>query len=87
VAGAGIAFLSQPLLARWMGSYEFGIYAYVWVWVLLLGSLIDFGLATNAQRFIPEYSKSKAFDLLRGFLAGSRLLVVTLSTSHARTTG
>lgn len=80
VAGAAIAFLSQPLLARWMGSYEFGIYAYVWIWVLLFGSLIDFGFATNAQRFIPEYTKSKAFDLLRGFLAGSRLLVVALST-------
>src|SRR5438105_1813967 len=58
VAGAAIAFLSQPLMARWMGSYEYGIYAYVWIWVLLFGSLIDFGFATNAQRFIPEYSKS-----------------------------
>jgi O-antigen/teichoic acid export membrane protein len=80
VAGAAIAFLSQPLLARWMGASEYGIYAYVWIWVLLFGSLIDFGFAANAQRFIPEYSKSKAFDLLRGFLAGSRLLVVVLST-------
>jgi O-antigen/teichoic acid export membrane protein len=80
VAGAAIAFLSQPLLARWMGSSEYGIYAYVWILVLLFGSLIDFGFAANAQRFIPEYSKSKAFDLLRGFLAGSRLLVVVLST-------
>ncbi len=80
IVGAAIAFLSQPLLARWMGSYEFGIYAYVWTWVLLFGSLIDFGFATNAQRFIPEYSKSKAVDLLRGFLTGSRLLVVALST-------
>jgi O-antigen/teichoic acid export membrane protein len=80
VAGAAIAFLSQPLLARWMGSSEYGIYAYVWILVLLFGSLIDFGFAANAQRFIPEYSKSRAFDLLRGFLAGSRLLVVALST-------
>ena len=30
VASAAIAFLTQPLLARWMGSDEFGIYAYVW---------------------------------------------------------
>jgi O-antigen/teichoic acid export membrane protein len=63
-----------------MGASEYGIYAYVWIWVLLFGSLIDFGFAANAQRFLPEYSKSKAFDLLRGFLAGSRLLVVVLST-------
>ena len=45
VAGAGIAFLSQPLLARWMGGYEFGVYAYVLTWVLLFGSFIDFGFA------------------------------------------
>lgn len=80
VAGAGIAFLSQPLLARWMGGYEFGVYAYVLTWVLLFGSFIDFGFGANAQRFIPEYSISKDFDLLRGFLTGSRLFVVFLST-------
>src|SRR6266852_3536269 len=83
IASAAIAFLSQALLARWMGSYEFGIYAYVWTWVLLLGSLIDFGFATAAQRFVPEYSGIKSFDLLRGFLAGSRWLVVALSTAVA----
>jgi O-antigen/teichoic acid export membrane protein len=83
IASAAVAFLSQALLARWMGTYEFGIYAYVWTWVLLLGSLIDFGLATMAQRFLPEYSGTGSFDLLRGFLAGSRWLVVALSTAVA----
>ncbi len=37
VASAALAFGSQVLLARWMGSFEFGIYVYVWTWVLLLG--------------------------------------------------
>ncbi len=55
VASAVLAFGSQVLLARWMGSFEFGIYVYVWTWVLLLGQLIDLGLGTAAQRFIPEY--------------------------------
>jgi O-antigen/teichoic acid export membrane protein len=66
----------QVLLARWMGAHEFGIYAYVWTWVLLIGSFIDFGFETSAQRFIPAYSETKKFDLLRGFIRGSGLLVL-----------
>ena len=83
VAGAGIALISQACLARWMGAHEFGIYAYVWTWVILLGSLIDFGFATTAQRFIPEYLGHKEFDLLRGFLIGSRWLVMAIATALA----
>jgi O-antigen/teichoic acid export membrane protein len=72
VISAVLAFGSQVLLARWMGSFEFGIYVYVWTWVLLLGQLIDLGLGTAAQRFIPEYRERGLFALLRGFNAGSR---------------
>jgi O-antigen/teichoic acid export membrane protein len=76
VLGAGFAFVTQIVLARWMGSFEFGIYVYVWTWVLLLGGVVDLGLASSAQRFIPEYRERKAFAHLRGFLAGSRWLAV-----------
>ena len=58
-----------------MGSFEFGIYVYVWTWVLLFGQLLDLGLATAAQRFIPEYRERGQLALLRGFVsaaAGSR---------------
>ena len=68
VASAAIAFISQILLARWMGSFEFGIYIYAWTWVLLIGGMADLGLASAAQRFIPEYTEHKKFALLRGFL-------------------
>ena len=40
--------------------------------------VIDLGLATSAQRVIPEYTGGKQFDLLRGFLAGSRWLPVVV---------
>jgi O-antigen/teichoic acid export membrane protein len=72
VASAGIIYLSQILLARWMGTFEFGIYVYVWTLVLLLGDLSDFGLSSAAQRFIPEYNRSGAYDRLRGFISRSR---------------
>src|SRR5262245_24488869 len=55
-----------------MGSFEFGIYIYVTTWVLLLGPALDLGLGTAAQRFIPEYRDRGRFELLRGFISGSR---------------
>lgn len=75
VASAAIAYFSQVLLARWMGSFEFGLYVYVWTWVLLIGGCADLGLVTTTQRFIPEYNESGRLALLRGFLIGSRWLV------------
>ena len=76
VFSAGLIYLSQILLARWMGSFEFGIYVYVWTLVSVIGDLSDLGFATSAQRFIPEYAKRGALDLLRGFLSRSRWLAV-----------
>jgi O-antigen/teichoic acid export membrane protein len=81
VASAGLLYLSQVLLARWMGTFEFGIYVYVWTWVLLIGTMVDLGLAIAAQRFIPEYAERKAFDLLRGFHTGTKWLVTGIATA------
>ena len=75
VASAACIFLSQIVLARWIGSFEFGIYVYVWTWVLLIGDFVHLGLAPAAQRFIPRYTQQKTFELLRGFVSGSRWLV------------
>ena len=72
VFSAGLAYFSQILLARWMGSSDYGIYVYVWTWVLLLGSMMDFGTAVSAQKLIPEYRARGDMPMLRGFLSGSR---------------
>ena len=81
VGSALLALASQVLLARWMGSFEFGIYIYVWTWVLMIGALSDFGLSSAARRFIPEYTELKAIDRLRGFLSGSRWLAFGIATA------
>jgi O-antigen/teichoic acid export membrane protein len=80
VVSAAIAFVSQILLARWMGGFEFGIYVYAWTWVLLIGGMVDLGLGSAAQRFIPEYTKHKQWALLRGFLGGGRWLALGSAT-------
>ena len=83
VASAAIAFISQILLARWMGAFEFGVYIYAWTWVLLIGGMADLGLASAAQRLIPEYTEHKKFALLRGFLSGSRWMALLISSGVA----
>jgi len=81
VASAGLAYLSQILLARWMGGSDYGVYVYVWTWVLLLGSMMDFGISASAQKIIPEYRTAGEHALLRGFLAGSRWMTFAVSTA------
>jgi len=79
VFSAGLAYLSQILLARWMGGSDYGIYVYVWTWVLLLGSMMDFGISASAQKIIPEYRTRGEHALLRGFLSGSRWMTLLVS--------
>src|SRR5690606_33167801 len=80
VGSAGLLFLSQILLARWMGSFEYGIYAYVWVWIVILGPLMTLGFNNSVVRFIPEYRETGEAGLLRGLIAGSRLTALAVST-------
>jgi len=80
VVSAVFAYLSQILLARWMGGSDYGVYVYVWTWVLLLGSMMDFGISASAQKIIPEYRTSGEQALLRGFLSGSRWMTFIVSS-------
>jgi len=80
IVSAALAYLSQILLARWMGGSDYGVYVYVWTWVLLLGSMMDFGISASAQKIIPEYRTAGQHALLRGFLSGSRWMTFAVSS-------
>lgn len=77
VASAAILYVSQVLLARWMGSHEYGIYVYVWTWVLILGGLSALGLAGGTIRLTPEYKESGRNELALGLARGGRLIALT----------
>jgi O-antigen/teichoic acid export membrane protein len=83
VASAALAYLSQILLARWMTGSDYGVYVYVWTWVLLLGSMMDFGISVSAQKIIPEYRTRGEHALLRGFVSGSRWMTLVVSSIAA----
>jgi len=80
VLSAALAYFAQILLARWMGGSDYGVYVYVWTWVLLLGSMMDFGISASAQKIIPEYRTRGEHALLRGFLSGSRWITFAVSS-------
>lgn len=80
IVSAVIALASQVLLARWMGSFEYGIFVLVWVTMIIVGNLACFGFHTSAIRFIPEYRETGRLAELRGILLTSRLFALAAST-------
>ena len=45
--------------------------------------MVDLGLGSATQRFIPEYTEHRQFALLRGYLRGSRFLAAGIATAVA----
>ncbi len=71
VTSAVIAFFSQVLLARWMGSFEYGIFVAVWAGLIIFATLVSFGMPTAAIRFIARYRERERPELLWGMVRGS----------------
>lgn len=80
VASAGLVFISQALIARWTGTFNYGIYVFVWTAMLILGGLSCLGFQTAVVRFLPGYRKNGDLDRLRGIIRTSRLFVLASST-------
>ncbi len=80
VLSAAIAYLTQVVLARWMGSSEYGIFVWVWVWVLILGGLSSLGLQLSIIRFVPQYLALGQKDLLAGVLRAGRAIAVAVAS-------
>jgi O-antigen/teichoic acid export membrane protein len=83
IVSAVIAFISQVLLARWMGSFEYGIFVLVWTTMIIAGNLSCLGFHTSVIRFIPEFRERRMMDELRGILVASRIFVLIASTAIA----
>jgi O-antigen/teichoic acid export membrane protein len=84
------SFVTGVLLARLLGSAEYGIYAYAMAWVGLLVIPANLGLPSLLTREMAVYQANADWGLLRGLLlwsqkmvwwASSLLLVVALGAA------
>ena len=81
IGSAGLLYMSQVLLARWIGAADYGVYVVAWTTVLVLGGLSSIGLSLAAIRLVPEYREQGDTARLAGLIHGSRragLLVGTV---------
>ena len=81
--GTGLKYLTQVLLARWMGATEYGVYAYAFTWANLLSVFATLGFTSGALRFVPEYLATKDWARLRGFIRRVRQLVAVAGITVA----
>ena len=73
---AAAGYLFKIYLARVLGAEALGIYALGMTIVGLLGIFNALGLPYSAVRFVAAYSATGKFDLLRGFLVRSIVLLL-----------
>lgn len=73
IASAALAYVSQIVLARWMGGFEYGIFVVVWTAVITSGVILCFGLEQAVVRLVRAYEVEGDFGAIRGLLLASRL--------------
>jgi O-antigen/teichoic acid export membrane protein len=82
--GSGaMAFVLAVLLARFLGSEGYGLYALAFAWSTLLGVPAILGLNTFLVRGIAVYEVQKQWSLMKGLLFRANQLVLFTSTTMA----
>ncbi len=78
VVGAGATYGVQVLLARLLGASQYGVYAYVLVWVGFASLIAGLGFPAASIRFLPAYRIKQDWPRFHGFVrATSRLTFAT----------
>jgi O-antigen/teichoic acid export membrane protein len=76
VSGVILAYAAQVLLARWLGTTEYGRYTYAFSWAILLSVPAGLGMNVAVLRYIPQYRTGGEPGLVHGVMQRSRQLVL-----------
>lgn len=87
ILSAAIAFVSQIVLARLVGEFEYGVFIFVWVLAVLFGNLSCLGLHAAIIRFLPEYHTAAALPEIRGLTTTARIFAILSATALAAVGG
>jgi len=83
IVGVSATYITQVLLARWMGAAELGHYVFALSGCVVLFQLSTLGLPAAALRFIPQYEASGDHGKARGFARRAQQIVFFSSTAVA----
>ena len=83
IGNAGLAFVAQVVLARLMAQFEYGIFAYTWVWFTILTAIGTLGFGDSPIRYIPLLRERGDADQLRGFIRFALFVTVAASAAMA----
>jgi O-antigen/teichoic acid export membrane protein len=83
ISGAAVTFLTQLLLARWMGAAELGSYILAFSWVTLLAVIPVGGYNIAAVRFIGQGLANQDHGIARGYIRHEIKITILSSTGIA----
>jgi O-antigen/teichoic acid export membrane protein len=85
IIAAALAYLSQIVLVRLVGGYEYGVFAYVFIWVIILSQICSLGFHHAVIRFVSEALVKKAYSELQGAVRVALTVCLVFSTVFAAT--
>jgi O-antigen/teichoic acid export membrane protein len=77
-AGAGLTYCSQLLIARIAGVEAFGVYSYVFAWVVVLAYCSALGFDVALLRLVPAYQAERAWGLVKGVIRYAERCAITV---------
>ena len=83
VLASAVGFVSVVLLARWMGSSEYGLYSFAIALMTLLAYPATLGLAGAAVFFMAQHSAADDWQHVAGFMKVSSWLALGCGASLA----
>jgi O-antigen/teichoic acid export membrane protein len=83
VLGVGLLFLMHTVLARFLGSGEYGIYSYAHTITTLLAVFVPLGWPSALMRFIAQYQEEQSWGLLRGALMRAHQITLIVALGVA----
>ena len=79
LGSAAFIYISHIILARWLGSDQFGVYTYVWTWVIIFGSVSTLGFSMVMVKELPTYFKRSQFAEYLGLIYFGRIFSFILA--------
>lgn len=83
VISAAVALIAQIVQARLMGEFEYGIFVFVWVLVVVFGNLSCLGFHTVVIRFLPQYDARNELDEIRGLTTTAWVFSISSASALA----